>query len=147
MRRRSIVLSIVFALGLVIAAPKPAEAVTLRLGLAANYWFVHEGVFNVDISVTAPVASFLSVGGRFGGALVTGTPTFGVPIDLLIHIPIERLYIEVMGGPWIFFDYYQTILAHVAFGFGIGSGPITFGLEAGYLDPRTIVGARFGYRF
>ena len=145
--RRPLIASIVIAFALVTLEAKPAEAVTLRLGLAANYWLTaKEGVFNIDVAVTVPVASFLSVGGRFGGALITGEPTFAVPVDLLVHIPIERLYIEGMGGPWIFFKG-DVVRAHVAVGFGLAAGPVTFGIEVGYLDPWGIVGARFGYRF
>lgn len=127
-------------------APARADAASLRLGLGANYWFTQQGVFDVDLAVTARVAPILSVGGRFGAALVTNGPVLAVPLDLLLHFPIERLYLEAMAGPWIFFEG-DAVRAHVAIGFGLTSGPISVGLEAGYLDPRGIIGARFGYRF
>jgi hypothetical protein len=146
MLRRSLIPSSALVLALALADARPAEATTLRLGLEGSYWFVHEGVFNIDFAVTVPIASFLSVGGRFGGALVTGRPLIAVPLDLLLHIPLQRVYLEVAGGPWIFFEG-DTIRAHVTFGFGLTTGPFSFGVEAGYLDPRGIIGGRFGYRF
>src|SRR5262245_49328235 len=102
-----------------VALPKRAEATNVHLSLGANYWFTHQGLFDLSFAVDTPIASFLSVGGRFGILAATEGPKVGVPLDLLLRIRVASpLFIELTGGPWIFFDTNDDIRAH--FGFGVG---------------------------
>jgi hypothetical protein len=126
-------------------APKPAEA-GARLGLGAHYWLVKAGVFDLDLTLDTMVASSIAVGGRFG-FLFTSSPTdLGVPIDLLMRFYITSpIFLEVMGGPWIFFDS-GPLRAHFAVALGIQTGSIAFGPEVGYLEPRAIIGMKLAFR-
>lgn len=138
----------VLALGLWLA-PAPSEAATnLRLGLGADYWFVESATFQLNLGVETHLAGPLHIGGRFGALLVTGQGgTLGVPIDLVLRANLARqFYIEGLVGPWIFFEG-NAFRAHGAFGFGIQSGALSFGLELGYLNPEPVIGLRLGYRF
>jgi hypothetical protein len=141
------------ALGLAFGAlgsPTPAAATTVELELGSSYWLVHEGAFDVDLAILAPLASSFSVGGRFGAVLVTGDPLrVGIPLDLVLHvaIPGSRLYLEGLAGPWIFFQQSGIVRAHVAFGFGVVVGSIAVGAELGYLDPEALLGVKVGFRF
>jgi hypothetical protein len=130
-----------------VGASSSAEAVDLHLGLSAHYWFVHAGVFALDLSITQAVAPYFSVGGRFGGLIATEPTTAGIPIDVLIHVPLghSRAYIEAAGGPWIIFEG-DVVRAHAGFGFGVSAGSFSFGAEIGYLDPRAMIGARMMFR-
>jgi hypothetical protein len=81
-------------------------------------------------------------------ALLTEPSTLAIPIDLVLRADIARqFYIEGLVGPWIVIDRGETLRAHAAFGFGIKSGALSFGLEVGYASPEPILGVRLGYRF
>lgn len=138
------------ALALLIAlvfAPSIASARSVRLGFGASYWLARTGVFDLNLAVGAPITSAISVGGRFGGLVTSGSgPRVGLPIDLFVHAGLgDRAYVEVLGGPWIFFEG-DTVRAHVAIGFGFESGSISFGPEIGYLEPDAILGAKLAFR-
>jgi hypothetical protein len=124
-----------------------SDAADFHLGLGANYWLVERAVFNLDISVTFGVASYLSVGGRFGGLITTAPAAAGIPLDLLLHVALgsSRLYLEGVAGPWLLFEG-DVLRAHAGIGFGITAGPLSFGAEVGYLDPRAMVGGRLMFR-
>ena len=49
-----------------------------------------------------------------------------------------RVYVEAVGGPWIFLEA-GRVVPHVAGGFGLVAGNLTFGPEVGWLDPHAIV--------
>ncbi len=139
--------SLLLALALVVAvAPKPAEAVILRLGLGADYWFEQSGVFDFTLTVAAPITHHVSVGGRFGMALVTSPSTAAIPLDLVLRGVIRHFYLEGMGGPWILFKG-DALHGHFAMGFGLQRGGISAGVEVGYLDPNAIIGFRLAFAF
>ncbi len=50
-------------------------------------------------------------------------------------------------GPWIVIGRGDALRVHAAFGFGLQSGALSVGFEAGYLDPSPIIGVKLGYRF
>jgi hypothetical protein len=119
----------------------------VRLGLGADAWFEdHGGLFSLLVGVDTGLAGPLSVGGRFGVALATRPDDVAVPLDLVLRLNFSRAYVEAMGGPHIFFDSDEHLRGHAAFGFGLQSGALSFGIEAGYLDPAPVLGLRLGYR-
>jgi hypothetical protein len=145
-RSLRLVLGLAFLLS--VFAPARAEANNVRLNLGANYWFNQEGLFDLTFSVDTPIASFLSVGGRFGVLLASAGPKVGVPLDLLLRIRVASpISIEVTGGPWIMFDTGDDLRAHFGFGVAIQSGSISFGPEVSYLEPDAMIGARLSFRF
>jgi hypothetical protein len=128
--------------------PSSSEAASVRLGLGADYWFDENAAFQLNLGVETHLAGPLHLGGRFGVALLTEPSTLGIPIDLVLRADIARqFYIEGLVGPWIVIDRGETLRAHAAFGFGIKSGALSFGLEVGYASPEPIAGVRLGYRF
>jgi hypothetical protein len=125
--------------------PSTTAAATIRLGLGADYWFNGHGEFNFTLAPMVKLSHAISVGGRFGVALITAPATAGIPIDIQIRVSIEQLYLEGSGGPWILFTD-SPVRAHGAFGFGLQSGIVSFGIEAGWLDPSALLGVRLGLR-
>ncbi|WP_224247572.1 hypothetical protein [Hyalangium gracile] len=145
-RLRLFCLGGVLAVGLFLA-PTPSEAANIRLGLGADYWFVESATFQFTLGVETHLAGPLHLGGRFGAMLVSSPDTLGVPIDLVLHLKLTRnFYIEGLAGPWILFEG-DTFRAHGAFGFGLQSGKLTFGVEVGYISPEPAIGLRLGYKF
>jgi hypothetical protein len=135
-----------FAVGA--TASKPAEAVSTRLTLGANYWFVKTGVFDLGLAIDTPLGSIFSVGGRVGVMLTSSGPDVGIPLDLLLRIRITGpVSAELTGGPWIFLDGPDTIAAHFGFHIAISSGSISFGPEVSYLEPDPMIGGRLSFRF
>lgn len=133
------------ALALGALAPRPAHAVALSLGAGGHYWLAERAVFHADVLVRQPLAGPLSVGGRFGVLLTASDVDLGIPIDLVLRLDFGRVYVEAVGGPWIFLEA-GRVVPHVAGGFGLVAGNLTFGPEVGWLDPHAIVGARLTYR-
>lgn len=124
-----------------------SSGTNVRIGLGADAWFEdHGGLFSLLVGVDTGLAGPLSVGGRFGVALATGPDDVAVPLDLVLRLNFSRAYVEVLGGPHIFFDSPEHVRGHGAFGFGLKSGALSFGLEAGYLDPAPVIGLRLAYR-
>lgn len=128
-------------------APSRSEAASLSLGLGAHYWLRSGGVFPFDLSIEQYVARQISVGGRFGVAIATaGGGAVGIPLDILFNVDITRqLYLQLAGGPWIFFGGDASVHAHIAFGFGLKAGIISFGPEVGYLQPNGIFGFKLAF--
>src|SRR6266851_2570856 len=119
---KAIVLLLAGLMGLV---PGNAAA-SIGVGFGADYWFNGTSEFNFT---AAPMLSL----------------TAGVPLDAQLRISIQQLYLEGSFGPWIFFADHP-FHTHAAFGFGWQIGLISLGVEAGWLDPNAIMGARLGLR-
>jgi hypothetical protein len=135
------------AVGLLLL-PVSSQAANIRLGLGADYWFDQGAAFQLNLGVETHLTGPLHLGGRFGIAFLTDPSTLGIPIDLVLRFDLtRRFYLEGLVGPWIVIDSGETLRAHAAFGFGIRSGALTFGLEVGYASPEPILGVRLGYRF
>jgi hypothetical protein len=136
------------AVGLFLLPVSSEAATSVRVGLGADYWFDNGAAFQFNLGVETHLAGPLHLGGRFGVALLPKLDTLGIPIDLVLRADLaRRFYIEGLVGPWIVIDSGQTLRAHAAFGFGIKSGALSFGLEVGYASPEPILGVRLGYRF
>jgi hypothetical protein len=140
---RALLATAALAVLLVVGGVRPAAA-DARLGVGADYWWARRGVFGLTLAVDTHLARHLAVGGRFGAALIVSDPHVAVPIDLQLRVPIQRIYLEMSAGPWIFFEG-DPVRAHVAFGFGIASRAVSFGVELGWLDPSTIIGVRLSF--
>jgi hypothetical protein len=137
----------VLALGLWLA-PASSEAANVRLGLGGDYWFTSRATFQFTLGVDTHLAGPVNIGGRFGAQFLTEPGGVGVPLDLVLRALLaRRIYLEGLFGPWITFGENEVIRAHVAFGFGVQTGALSFGLEVGYLSPEPILGLRLGYRF
>ncbi|KFA87525.1 hypothetical protein [Archangium violaceum] len=132
----------------VFLSPERAEATDFRLTLGADYQINSGAFFHLTGSVDFIFVGPLSIGTRFGALLATQPNTFGVPLDLNIRFTPRRtpLYVEFLGGPWIFFQG-DVFRAHAAFGFGYQGRSVSFGLEVGYLQPSPHIGLRLGWRF
>jgi hypothetical protein len=137
-----------FAVGLFLA-PTTSEAAAVRVGLGADYWIDESAAFNFTLGVEGRIAGPLSVGARFGAALITDGNDVGIPLDIILRANLarNRVYIEGMAGPWIVFGRGDEFRAHAAFGFGIQGQAASIGIEVGYLDPSPIIGLRLGYKF
>ncbi len=127
-------------------ASAPVRAARLDLGLGAGYWFEQSAVFDADLGLRANVAGPLSVGGRFGAAMIaSGSVKVGVPIDLLLHVSLGRGYLEGTAGPWLLFGESRPIRAHIGFGFGVRASAVSVGLEIGWLDPSPQLALRLAF--
>ena len=134
-------------LALVLALWAGPAAASTELGLGADWWVDPEGGgFQLTLALDTPLAKSLTIGGRFGVLVLTSPNEFGVPVDLRLRVKLQRLYLDFLVGPWFLFDEPDPVRAHVAFGFGLLAGNITFGLEVGWLDPSTLVGLRLAFR-
>lgn len=138
---KAIVLLLAGLMGLV---PGNAAA-SIGVGFGADYWFNGTSEFNFTAAPMLSLTPGVSVGGRFGLLLVGSPATAGVPLDAQLRISIQQLYLEGSFGPWIFFADHP-FHTHAAFGFGWQIGLISLGVEAGWLDPNAIMGARLGLR-
>lgn len=132
----------------VFLAPERSEAADFRLNLGADYQIDSGAFFSLTGTVDFVFVGPLSIGTRFGALLATQPNTLAVPLDLSLRFNPRRtpLYLEVLGGPWIFFEG-DTFRAHGAFGFGYQGRSVSFGLEIGYLEPKPHIGLRLGWRF
>lgn len=139
-------LLVVAAASAFLALPaRAAPRVSLRLG--GDYLLDGgPGIFLLQLGVDAPLGRIVSVGGRFGGLLTTSPTTGGVPIDVFLRFRLGRVYLEGLGGPWVFFEG-DTLRGHGAVGFGLLTRNFEFGGEIGFLSPsRTQLGVRIGFR-
>ena len=126
----------------------PGEArAEARLAIGANYWMTKQGVFDLTLAIDTRLVSTLNVGGRFGGALAVDPEIIMVPVDLFLRFVLaRRFYLEALGGAWVAIDPTE-LLGHFAFGIGIRTAGVNFGVELGYLDPRAIVGIKLAIPF
>ncbi len=132
----------------VFLAPERSEAADFRLTLGGDYHIDNGAFFSVTGAVDFVFFGPLSVGTRFGALLATQPNTLGIPLDLDLRIRPRRvpLYVELLVGPWIYFEG-DVFRAHGAFGFGYQGRSVSFGLEIGYLEPKPHIGLRLGWRF
>jgi len=126
---------------------RPAMA-EVRLGLGADWIIEDAGLFALTLAVDTPVARKITVGGRFGVALLAPGPSLGVPIDLNLRVRFarSRVYLEGNFGPWVFFNTGDTLRLHAALGFGLRKKSFEIGLEAGWLDPSPHLGLRLAWK-
>lgn len=129
-----------------LALPRPAAAARAALGLGAD-WLVdpEQGELQLTLAVETPLARHATLGVRFGGMFLPDPERFGVPIDGRLRIRGRGVYAEGLVGPWIVFDDRDSVRLHAAFGFGLLTRSLSFGLEVGWLDPTSMVGVRVAF--
>ncbi len=128
------------------AAAAPARA-RAAIGLGAD-WLTDPSVGALELTLAAdrPVARGLAIGGRIGALLATDGVGPGVPIDLRLRLRGERLYVDGLVGPWVFFDDGDAVRLHAALGFGLlQRGGLSVGLEVGWVNPTATVGIRLAW--
>jgi hypothetical protein len=145
---RIVPVSLLLACAVAAAAPSPAHASEVRLLGGADVIFNQEGAFELLLAGDAPLARRIAVTGRVGALVTTSSGTAGVPIDAGLRINAGRLYLEGLVGPWIVFKG-DAVRGHAAFGFGLQSREVSFGVEVGtfgFSGGNGMLGARLGVR-
>ncbi len=142
-----LVRTVVFTLAALcaLAWARPASA-SLALGLGADYITdPRDGAFQLTLAAETALARHLTLGARFGALWVTDPGRIGVPLDLRLRLRFSRIYADGLVGPWIVFSDADPLKFHAAFGFGILTNSLSFGLEVGYLSPSPIIGLRLAF--
>ena len=128
-----------------LAAARPAAAST-SLGLGADYLVdPQSGELQLTLAADTKLVRHATIGVRFGAMYLSDPGRFGVPIDGRLRIRGDRLYAEGLVGPWLVFDSGDTVRLHAAFGFGILTRSLSFGVEVGWMDPTSMVGVRVAF--
>lgn len=129
----------------VIGFARPADA-SVSLGVGADWIEGDTGELNLTLGVDSYLARSLSIGARAGVAFFGDSHNIGVPVDFDLKIHIQRVYFEGLVGPWFLIDSGDLFRVHGAFGFGLTSGSIDFGLEVGALSHARMLGLRLAFR-
>ncbi len=128
-----------------LAAPRPAAA-SVALGLGGDYLLDPEsGELQLTLAVQGRLARYASLGVRFGGMYLEEPDRFGIPIDARLRLAGGGIYAEGLAGPWIIPDDDDSLRLHAAFGFGLYTRSVSFGVEVGWLDPTSMVGLRIAF--
>ncbi len=128
-----------------LAAARPAAAST-SLGIGADYLVDPDsGELQLTLAADTHLARHATLGVRFGAMYLSDPGRFGVPIDGRLRIRGSGLYAEGLVGPWLVFDSGDTVRLHAAFGFGILTRSLSFGVEVGWMDPTSMVGVRVAF--
>jgi hypothetical protein len=160
MLARRILLAVVTAAALLAASPAHAArggrgsrgssassgGSGLSLGVGADYLVDPQSAdLQVTLAAETHLARHFTLGGRFGVAWLTEPDRIGVPVDLRLRGRFGRLYVDGLVGPWIVFDDDDALRVHAGVGFGILTPSFSFGIEAGYLDPTSMIGVRLAF--
>jgi hypothetical protein len=129
-----------------LALPRPAAAARVSLGLGAD-WLADPEVGELQLTLAAEtrLARHATLAVRFGGMFLPDPDRFGVPIDGRLRIRGGGVYAEGLVGPWIVFDDDDSLRLHAAFGFGLLTRSLSFGVEIGWLDPTAMIGVRVAF--
>ncbi len=128
-----------------LAAARPAAAST-ALGLGADYLVdPQSGELQLTLAADTRLVRRATIGVRFGAMYLADTKDFGIPIDGRLRIRGDRLYAEGLVGPWLVFGSGDTVRLHAAFGFGLLTKSLSFGVEVGWMDPTSMVGVRVAF--
>jgi hypothetical protein len=145
------------ALGCSAAAWAADPGPKLRIGIGGDYAFPYRFVPSAFLGVSVPLTKELWLGGRIGGFSASNTTTGGF-FDLDVRYMVtEMVYVGAVGGPWYVIDGGSPLRIHAAAQVGVQLGPLSFGLEGGwlqsgptapnpspYLPQSFIAGARLG---
>jgi hypothetical protein len=140
--RHSVSVLVFFSL-LALARPAAASA---NLGLGADWASGGSGELNLTLGSDSFLSRNFSIGGRGGVAFFDHGHNVAVPLDLRLKLHVQQIYFEGLVGPWLVFNSGDLFCFHGAFGFGIESSGIAFGLEVGRLSDTTLVGVRLLFR-
>lgn len=134
-----------FATLVALGFARPAEA-TIDLGLGADWIEGGTGEFNLTLAADTRLGRHLTMGGRAGVAFYESSDNIGIPIDVRLTLHVQRIYFEGLVGPWVLIDSGDLLRFHGAFGFGLESRGVDFGLEVGRLGDATILGLRVAFK-
>jgi hypothetical protein len=128
-----------------VVVPRSASA-HLALGLGAD-WLVdpEAGELQLTLAPETYLARHLTLAARFGVMYLSEPDRVGVPIDGRLRYRGHRFYVEGLVGPWLVFASGDTVRLHAAFGFGLLTSSLSFGLEVGYMDPTSMIGVRVAF--
>lgn len=143
-KRGRAILSLLAVLAL-FALARPAHA-SVNLGLGADWIEGGVGELNLTLAADTSLARNLSLGGRAGAAFFEDSHHMGIPMDLQLKLHIQRIYFEGLLGPWVLFNAGDLFRFHGAFGFGLASGSLAFGIELGRLGRANLIGLRLGFK-
>jgi hypothetical protein len=144
---KSLRLAFLAAAAALLLAARPAAAGP-SFGLGADYLTdPSAAAFELVLAADTRVARGLTVGGRIGALLATGGIGPGVPIDARLRLRLDRLYVDGLVGPWVFFGDGDSVRLHAAIGFGVVRRGVQLGLEVGWVDPSAMVGVRVAWPF
>jgi len=124
---------------------RPANA-SVKLGLGADWIEGGVGELNLTLGADTFLARSLSLGGRAGVAFFDDSHHLAIPVDFRLKLHVQRIYFEGLVGPWMFINDGDLFRFHGAFGFGLESGSLAFGLEVGRLGRATMLGLRLAFR-
>lgn len=128
-----------------LALARPAAAGT-AIGLGADYLVDPEiGELQLTLAAETRLVRRVTVGVRFGGMYLPDPDRVGAPVDGRLRIRGRRLYAEGLVGPWFVFDDDDSVRLHAAFGFGLLTRSLSFGVEVGWLDSTSMVGVRVAF--
>jgi hypothetical protein len=127
----------------------PAVAMGSEFGLGADYVADdNAGAFLGTVALDTALARHTTLGARFGLALESGPSRLALPLDARLRFRIRRIYLEGLAGAWIFFKGNDKLRFHAAAGGGLVlNRSVRLGLELGYLDPSSMIGARVAFAF
>jgi hypothetical protein len=128
-----------------LCAARPAAA-SVDLGLGADWIEGGTGEFHVTLGADTWLARRLTVGGRAGAAFFGDSSTIGIPVDARLTLHLQRIYFEGLVGPWFLLDSGDLFRFHGAFGFGLETRSVDFGLEVGVLKDATMLGVRLAFK-
>ncbi len=129
----------------VLGVAPTAQATQVRLYGGVNFWMQpNDIIFDGGVMVGAPLSRDLDLGFRGGVFINTDHNALGIPLDAYLHFDVRKtpLYFELFAGPWISLAGGDTFRAHVGGGFGVRFGALSLGIEAAYLQPWSLLGAR-----
>jgi hypothetical protein len=129
----------------ILGSARPAEA-SVDLGLGADWIEGGTGEFNLTLGAETWLARHLTIGGRAGVAFFGDSDTIGIPIDFELKVHVQRIYFEGLAGPWFLIDSGDLFRFHGAFGFGLETRGVDFGLEVGVLKDATMLGLRLAFK-
>lgn len=130
-------------------AARPARAAETELGVGAD-WLVDDNATDVmaTVALGTRVAPRVSLGVRFGAALVGDPMRLAIPVDARVRVRLIRAYVEGLAGAWFLTNEDKHVRLHLAAGAGFRVVPkVSLGLELGWLDPSAMVGARMAVAF
>jgi hypothetical protein len=130
-------------------AARPALALLPEVGLGAD-WIVDDnaGSFMGTLALDGHVVPNLTIGARFGAAILSNPSRFALPVDARLRFRFRRVYVEGLIGPWLVSKGDKHLRLHAGVGGGLVlAKTVSLGVELGYLDPSSMIGARIAFGF
>ena len=124
----------------------PARAAENEVSGSAAYFTESGAALAVTLGHYWDLAG-VSLGPRVGFAYLTNPNSAGVPLDVVVRIPLAAIYLEGQAGLWLLFSRAPTARFHATGGVGLTLGFLRIGAEAGYLYSGGLIGGRISFAF